>query len=496
MRERIGKEISDYIVKEISFPEMQGMYLDGYAELVYLNKAHTVMLVQEGIIDAKVGATILTGINEMRETFRYEDLNPKQEDIYFCFEQNLLDRIGRDVGGRMHTGRSRNDLYACLQRMIIRKSIWEVLAAVIDTQELLLNISKENIHTIITGYTHWQPAQPITLAHYFSAYINVLQRDFARIQLAYEMTNECPLGGAAFAGTGFPINRQTVADLLGFDRILANSLDCIAARDFILQAEMAYASMMTELNRVAHDMYIWATDEFRLLELGGEVAFTSSIMPQKKNPNSIENIIGRASSALGAAVMTSNVLSNTPFNYSSAFGGVTLFYNQACTNTIQALGLMQETWRYSHINQERALARAKENFSTVTALADDLVRFFDLPFRDAHAIVGRMVYLVKENNQGLEAMDSALLKKVSQEVIGRELIMTAAELAQSLDPLGNVQSKQTVGGPSPESVQALLTDAQARITAEKKWLRDAKEQVTAAYAETDRIAQNCIDRTK
>lgn len=282
MRERLNKEIDAFFAREISFPIMQDRYIFGFQEMVNLNKAHTIMLVQEGIIDRESAGKILLGLDDMRKSFKLEDLDPKQEELYFCFEQNLLDRIGREAGGKMHTGRSRNDIWACMTRMITRKSIWDVLEEVLKTQDLLLKTCYENLDTLITGYTHMQPAQPTTLAHYFSAYINVLTRDFARIRLAYEFTNECPLGGAAFAGTGFPINRQTVSDLLGFDRILINTIDCVGTRDYLLQTEMAYASMMTELSRVAHDMYIWTTDEFGIWEVGNEIAITSSIMPQKK----------------------------------------------------------------------------------------------------------------------------------------------------------------------------------------------------------------------
>jgi argininosuccinate lyase len=395
--------------------------------------------------------------------------------------------VGREVGGRLHTGRSRNDIYATLVRMEVRKSLWEVLQKNIDVQGALLKQAMEQRDVVITGYTHTQPAQPITVGHYGTAVLQALRRDFGRLQSAYRTTNMCPYGAAALAGTIFPVNRQRLSDLLGFEGVLINSLDCVGARDYILEAEAASAIMMVTISRLAQDLYLWATEEFGLLEIGGEIAISSSIMPQKKNPISLELAKAKASHILGAFVSSASVLRNTPFSLCMDLFETPTMYWEARRQTLQALELIVETLRYSRIRKDRALERAKQNFSTVTALADLLVLKCGISFSEAHSIVGDMVGAVLDEGIGMAGMSASLLRAASLRVLDRELVLSEEDIQRAIDPRENILSKQTLGGPSPQRVQEMLSEAQSLLRSQSEWLEKEIGRVELGYRQIGNV---------
>lgn len=481
MRGSIDADMSDYYKREIVYPTLIKDYRTLFTEMILANKAHAIMLAEQKIIKPKVAKEILSGLDYVHGSLREEDLTSEKEDFYFNVESALIDRIGRESGGQLHTGRSRNDLNSTIARMVVRKSIWPILSRIIELQELLLEISAQNVKTIMTGYTHVQPAQPTSLAHYLTAYVYVLTRDFERIKAAYKTTNQSPMGSAAFAGTGFPIDRQRTCELLGFDSIVVNSLDGVSSRDYVLETEMAYSLLMSTMSRFAQELYTWVTDEFNLLYFGGEIALQSSIMPQKKNPGVLEFIKGKAGHSIGAAISTFSVLKNMPFSFAMDLLEANALYEQAQVETLHATELLIEVLRHSHLNKERALEMTKNNFCTITALADHLVNSYDIPFREAHEITGFMVATVRKNGKLFAGIDSALLREASKKILGREIFIPQEEIDRVLDPYRNVQSKITEGGPGENSIKAMLEDLKERIGEEKAWLQAAQAQVETAY---------------
>ena len=480
-RIRIKAEVSNYFKDEIIYPGIVQEYENGFNEMILLNKAFAIMLMEEKIVDAGDAKVILEGLTYVEENFTYKDLDGKYEELYFNMEQYLIQRIGVKVGGKLHTGRSRNDIYATLWRMETRKSVWNIMQTIIELQEMFLEKAQENIDTVITGYTHMQPAQPVTLGFYYSAALSVLNRDFARLADAYARLNLSPYGAAALAGTGFGINREKLSGLLGFDGVLSNTLDCVGSRDYLLEVETALSIMMINLSRIIQDHYLWCTNEFGILDIGGEVAVCSSIMPQKKNPVSLELAKAKAGHIIGSLVSSLCVLKNTPFSLCMDLFEAHSQYWQGQKEAVHALKLLTETLKYSTFRKELAYDRAKSNFSTVTALADLLVVKFNISFAEAHDIVGSMVASVIDQDLPIECMDDRLLRKASKEIIGTELEVTQAEITNALEPHANVRSKTSVGSPGKEEVGKMLAEAALELENNKKWLTDRKAQVAAAY---------------
>lgn len=481
MRERIRAELSEVFQKDILLPSTVAEYNLGFEEMILLNKAYAAMLAERKIIDAETAASLLKGLERVRSELTPDDLSGKYEELYFNVEHALFQIVGRELGGRLHTGRSRNDIYATLARMEIRKSLWEVCRTNLELRDLLLARASEHLDTVLTGYTHTQPAQPITYGHYCTAAVQALSRDFDRVASAYRTTNVCPYGAAALAGTDFPIDRDLLSELLGFESVMVNTLDCVGARDYILEAEAACAIMMVTISRIAQDHYIWATDEFGLLDIGGEIAICSSIMPQKKNPISLELAKAKAAHSLGGFVSSAAVLKNTPFSLCMDLFEAPTLYWESHRHTLQALQLVVETLRHSTIRKERALERAGSNFSTVTALADVLVQKCGISFSEAHSVVGDMVGEVVEAGSGMSGINASLLSTVSKRLLHRELVLSEKEIRQAIDPSENVRSKTSVGGPSPERVEEMIRESETRLRANSDWLGEEVRRVEEAY---------------
>ena len=479
--ERIQEEISEYYVKEVLLPTALMEYDHGFHEMILLNKAHAIMLAEEKIISDASAKIIVEGLDQVYRDLKREDLDGAYEDIYFNIQNALFQHIGLEDGGRLHTGRSRNDIYSTFYRMVVRRSLWKVMRQVIDLQKSLVSGAAEDMATVITGYTHRMPAQPITIGHFYLGACDALSRDFVRLQNAYRCTNISPYGTAALAGTGFPLNRNRQAELLGFEKVMSNSLDAVGARDFILEAESALAIMMTNVSRVAQDLYVWANDEYGVYVPGPPVSLTSSIMPQKKNPDSLEMVEGKTAHAIGSFVSAFSSVKNTPFSFSQDLQEAIVMYWEGHSQSLQALGLLAETIRCSSFNKERALELARNNFSTVTALADYLVRRFNIPFWQAHDIVGGMVNKVHEDGTLMAGLTPSLLTKFSKKLFQLDIELTDAEIQQSLDPYQNVQSKVTAGSPGMASVEKMLDNARGYVAEEKSWLDKEVQRVENAY---------------
>jgi argininosuccinate lyase len=485
--ERIQEEISEFYANEVLLPTTLVEYDQGFNEMILLNKAHAIMLMEEQIIEKQAAVMILEGLDRVWRELKRDDLDGAYEELYFNVQKSLFDRIGIETGGKLHTGRSRNDIYATLTRMEVRRSLWEVTQRVIDLQQVLTAGAAAEIDTVITGYTHRMPAQPITIGHYYLGVFSAFHRDFIRLQNAYRCTNISPYGTAALAGTGFAINRQRQCELLGFEKVLPNSLDAVGARDFILETESAFAIMMSNLSRVAQDLYVWSGDEYGVYVPGAPVSLISSIMPQKKNPDSLEMAEGKAGHALGSFVSAFSAIKNTPFSFSQDLLEASVMYWEGHSQTLQALGLLCETIKCSAFNRQRTRSLAKSNFSTITGLADFLVQKFKIPFWQAHDIVGDMVRRVHDSGRMMDGLTSRLLKDVSKEIFQLDLDVTSEEIQTCLDPDKNAQAKISEGGPGRKSVEQMLSEAYENLAEEKNWLQQERQRVESAYQQINDV---------
>ena len=431
-----------------------------YYGQILIHRAHTLMLAEEEIISKEDANQIIKGIKMVEQ---YAENNPKLVE-YMSTETALINEIG-DIGGKMHIGRSRNDLGHTQRRIYYRDQINRVIESIIKFREKLLLSAEVNLDTIMPGYTHWRQAQPISLAHYLMGHVEAAGRSVHRLEDIYKRTNISPLGSAAFAGTGWPVNRYRTMELLGFDGLLVNSHDGVATIDYYMELSAALAIHMSNLSRLAEDLQIWSSDEFKLIDLNEAYAGTSSIMPQKKNPLILEKVKSYTAECIGAmvSVFTSmkgtsytNIVDRTmlePVIIDTVVGSTNVM-----SGVVQTLVPLKDNMRQS----------LREGFSTMTDLADSLVRIHNLSFRQAHDIIVYVTIEALKEGKKAEDITSEMITHAAEQVLKQPLTITNDLLKQAIDPILNVKRRKATGGPAPESVQKMIQNQRKQLGEEKK----------------------------
>lgn len=422
-----------------------------------LHKAHLVMLVEQDIIPRDVGKAIMAELLNL-EMLGLKGLElDRSLGLYLSTEKYLVDKLGADVAGKLHTARSRNDLDPANRRMHLRESIRQVIASILELKKVLLEQAEKHTDTVMPGYTHHsQHAQPITYAHYLMCAHDALSRDITRLEQAFAVVNLSPLGGCALAGTGFPVNRDRVAELLGFDGLVENTIDATGLYDYILQFVSALAIAMSNLGRMGEGIYLWNTAEFGMVEMAPQYCSISSIMPQKKNPVAMEMIRGEATLVANRLNAMMGVLKAIPPG-----GGREYHYMewniQPCVNSVvncmATMGGMLSTLK---INKDVMLHRAAEGFGAVTELADEIVRRTGLSFRHAHHIVGRLCNDAIQTGKKSNEITSAMVDAAAREIISRPLGLAENVVQNALNPVENVRLRETKGGPAPREVRRMI----------------------------------------
>ena len=412
------------------------------------SKAHAEMLAAQGIISKADAREILRGLDQVRAEIEAGDFifQVKLEDIHLNVESRLTEIIGA-AGGRLHTARSRNDQVALDFRMYVRDALDGFDTALLKLQAALAAKAETHAETIMPGFTHLQPAQPVTFGHHLLAYVEMLERDRGRFADARLRLNECPLGAAALAGTSFPIDRHMTAEKLGFDRPTANSLDSVADRDFALETLAAASIAAMHLSRLAEEIVIWMTPQFGFVRLTDRWTTGSSIMPQKRNPDAAELCrakVGRIGAAFQGLLM---VMKGLPLTYSkdmqedkeTTFDALKAFgvAVAAMTGMITDLEPVPETM----------YAAASRGYSTATDLADWLVRSLKLPFREAHHITGSIVRLAEKDGIGLESLTLAAMQRVEPRITKDVFTVLSVE--------SSVKSRVSYGGTAPQNVRKM-----------------------------------------
>lgn len=483
MRERIQESPCEELLKYVFRPTIATDLHESYQSIVAINKAHVVMLAEEGIIPKEAAKKILkvtVDIEKMQDAPKFE-IDTDKEDLYFNMEKYLIDCTDLQTGGQQHTARSRNDLQATVARMNAREKYFVLGEIFLKLRTTLLEKAETNLDAVMSGYTHLQPAEPMTFASYLSAVLWALERDYKRFEEAYSSLNICPLGGCAMASTSFPINRKTTADLLGFDTAIANSIDTVASRDYALELVNALAMTSNTLSRLAQDLYVWATPDFNYIEVGGGTAACSSIMPQKKNPITLEHIKAKAAHLEGFYVSIFSSMKNVAYTHSRDTSSEALRYFWFALKEAEAqMQLTIPTIATLKINKEVMLKKATENFCTVTELANYLVRYDDYSFRAAHEIVGSIV--VKAMDQKLTALyiDRNLVDEACMEHFNRKTSLTEAQIKEALDPTLNVRAKKYEGGSAPQEVERQITLLKATLKKNTEVLEARREKVKKA----------------
>mgnify|MGYP000341888763 CR=1 FL=1 len=460
-------------------------------EIVEVNRAHIVMLVENGIIDEKDGGRILQALEGLEKNVR---LRPEHEDAYVALEEEVIRAIGEKIGGNMNLAKSRNDQVATAIRMKLRQEILKTAESIINLQESLLKKAEENTETIIPGYTHMQPAQPITFAHYLLAQFDMLQRDLNRLQEAYVRVNLCPMGAGALATTSFPIKRERTAELLGFDGILENSLDAVSTRDFLLETLAVLSILAVEITRIAEDLIVWSTVEFRIVELPEDLAFTSSIMPQKKNPDVLEVIRSRISNILGEFVSSATLIKALPTGYNLDFQEATPKLWSAAETAQRCLRMLSEIILNLKVYSTATL-RSDLSFMAATEIANMLVRNHNVPFRTAHRIVGAIVKNLVENRLSLRDLTPKLLAEISGRFLKEPLKVEREKLMHIVDLSKCVESHNVRGGPSKMEVERMLRERWKMLKDTKGRIRKRVEKLMVAERTLRREIETLIRKT-
>ena len=427
-----------------------------YAQDIAGSRAHAAMLAATGIItdsDAKAIRegllTVLSEIESGKFTFR-TDL----EDIHLNIESRLTEIVG-DAGKRVHTARSRNDQVAVDFRLWVRDQCDAATSGLTALMQAFLAQAETGADWVMPGFTHLQVAQPVTWGHHMLAYVEMLGRDRSRFADARKRMNECPLGAAALAGTGFPIDRHMTAAALGFDRPTANSLDSVSDRDFALEFLSASAICATHLSRFAEELVIWSTAQFRFVKLSDKWTTGSSIMPQKKNPDAAELLRAKIGRILGATVALFTVMKGLPLTYSKDMQEDKEQVFDAADTLMLSMAAMTGMVSDMTAQKDTLKTAAASGFSTATDLADWLVRALGLPFREAHHITGRLVALAEAKGCDLPDLTLAEMQTAHPDI--------TQEVYSVLGVENSVRSRQSYGGTAPDQVRAQIARWKAAL---------------------------------
>ena len=466
---RLTERTATEVARTIYEPPMQGFDAAALERMCALNEAHAVMLADCGLIPAGIARDLLRGIATIRgEGPGAIDLDPQFEDSYFAFENRLGQVIGAATAGWLHVGRSRNDLGSTLDRMAARDVCLALLDAMNDARQACLEAAGRHLLTVMPGYTHLQPAQPITFGFYLANVARGMEREYDRLAAVYDRADACALGAAALAGTSFPIDRDVPADLLGFARLASPGLDAVASRDFVTEMLWAVTSAQVLFSRVAQDFYTFATWEFGSLTFPDRVAGTSSIMPQKKNMLPLEYFRAEAGRSIGALAGSLAALKGS--NYSIGLDSVREGIADAWPAFARfgaSLPLLRLIFETATPNAEKLLARCSENFSTATDLADGLVRDFGVSFRDAHHVVGRAVQMVIAAGGSAADLTLEILNAAAEQELGRSFDLPEQRLRGWMDPAQAVSARNLPGGTAPEAVEAVTGEMHARLATDR-----------------------------
>jgi argininosuccinate lyase len=426
-----------------------------YAQDIRGSKAHCAMLVKVGVLSDADGKAILQGLEQIRQEIDSGAFvfSTSLEDIHMNVESRLAELIG-EAAGRLHTARSRNDQVATDFRLWVRDTVDGMEGALRSLQAALIDKAERHAGTVMPGFTHLQAAQPVTFGHHLLAYVEMFGRDRARLRDGRARLNECPLGAAALAGTSFPIDRHMTAAELGFDRPCANSLDAVSDRDFALEFLSNAAICSIHLSRLAEELVLWTTAQFRFVTLSDGYTTGSSIMPQKRNPDAAELVRAKAGRVIGDLNALLIVMKGLPLTYSKDMQDDKEPVFEAADTLELSIAAMTGMISDLTVNAPRMKESAGAGFTTATDIADWLVRAANVPFRQAHHITGQIVRLAETQGVGLEHLALTDLQAIDHRI--------TADVFSVLGVEESAASRTSFGGTAPTNVAAAVQAARQR----------------------------------
>ncbi|MEM3085510.1 MAG: argininosuccinate lyase [Nitrososphaerales archaeon] len=421
------------------------------------SEAHSIMLYQQGLISR----TELRKILKALESAKKMDLDrfvSEYEDVHEALEAFVVSKAGIDAGGKMHTGRSRNDQVMLDVMMKVRDDINDVSMRLIELVSTLLLRAAENKDSIMPMYTHLQHAQIGTFSHYLIFYADSLLRDLGRLDQCYQRVNRSPLGAVAIGGTSLKIDRNKVASLLGFKGIVENSIDATTSRDALIEFCSDLALIMLDLSRIAEDFVVWSSSEFNYVELADEVASSSSVMPQKKNPCPLELMRAKVAFVLGLLFSIMATVKALPSGYSRDLQDTKKTLFQAVSVTKDSLKVMNSVVKTLQVNRGSMLRSAEKSYAVSLDVAEELVKK-GMSFRQAHKVVGALVKTASSKDKSLQSLTYGDIG----EVVDKDLIPSMIKILQKISPKKSLRSRVSVGSPNPREQERMITNRKKEV---------------------------------
>ncbi len=486
-RSRLEIQPSDAVCKYIYGPIIQDDMSRSYQDLLKANIAHVLMLCRQHIISQDDSVQLTRFLLSLQDKHPQNiGVNPVNEDYHLSLEQYIISKLGYDLGGKISVARSRNDATPAVIRMGIRSAILTISNRLSELISRILELAQENTDRIITGYTHCQPSQPTTLGHYFLAIAEALLRDFDRLLSAYPRLNISPIGACAMCGTSHPIDRNYIAHLLGFDGIVTNTLDAVAARDYLMEYAAVFSTLGSTLSRMAQDLYLWSTVEFGYVSFSDSTCCGSSHMPQKRNALSVEHIRSKTAHLCSSYLDIVMAMKGTTYSHSrDLFECMPPFWNSAETLT-GILELYLDLFHDITFHYDRMEQLAQKHYTFATDLADLLVKREDISFRQAHNIVAAVVKAKDDNASEISLNE---LEQPFFQSIGRHLSIQADELSEICSIRHCINSKTCDGSPAPLSCQKMLSLCRSQLGRDT----DALSMIEGQLQQADKFFQKQLD---
>jgi argininosuccinate lyase len=482
LRERVKKPTAEALINSYYVPYLDASLKYLFDHEMHIHYAHGLMLAHQKITSSDDIRQILKCLMQLHEEGPKKlEIDYSQEDLYSYVERYLIWKLGPETGGRLHTARSRNDLHTTSWRMALREELLDLIFTLIGLRTTILRIASQHIETIMPGYTHSQHAQPITFGYYLLSVADLLRRDHFRLQAALTQADHCTLGSGALTTSGFPVDRHFTSELLGFSDIIEVAYDGVSCRDDLHEANAALAILMTNLSRISFDLQNWNTMEYGFIELGGEYASVSSIMPQKKNPQALEHAKAVAANVIGSLISTLCCSKNT--SLSDVNDGVSAI-NQPALDAIHqtqlVLHVMNGVFKTLQLNPEKMYQSAQIGFGVATELADVIVRETGISFRMAHNLVGRVVRETIESDKFATDITPEDLDRAGKKLFNRSLKISKKKLKEALDPSLNVQVRTVVGGPNPGAVMKMIDNRNKLLKKDREAVTTMKKRISDA----------------
>lgn len=466
-------------------------------------QAHCLMLKKIGILDQDELSKILKSLNKLKKDFNDKNKVQKMlsisdstsEDIHEHVESLVIRDLGIEIGGKIHTGRSRNDQVVVDILMKVRDDLLAISEFIIKLIISLIKRSKEFQTTIVSLYTHLQQAQIGTFSHYLLSYSYNLLRDNERFNSLFDRINKSPLGACAIGGTSIPIDREFTASLLGFDGLIENSIDATTSRDVLIEFLSTQALLMTSLNRISEDFILWSTTEFNYIELDNRYSSTSSVMPQKKNPDPLEILRSHSSIVVGNLFTAMNIIKNLPSGYSRDLQDLKSLLWKSTEIIINSLVIMKEIIDTFKVNEEIALNHAVNGYGIALDIAEELVIKYNIPFRQTHKLIGNLVEYAIKNYDNLP-LNRLPKKEIYKIVHSFDFVSNPNDLVDIISKSNSEQSiyvRKSAGSPNPKEQEKMSVSLEVSIKAMNKLLDKRKSKLNRTFKNLEElILDNCI----